>query len=157
MSTTEAVSFETTRHVRATCLCLHLQQAARAIARRFDDCLRPTGLTNGQFSLLMALNRPEPPTMSSVATLLAMDRTTLTASVKPLERRNLLRVVVDPVDRRSRRLILTRAGKAALNSAYPLWQREHARLDGLVADPQRVRDDLQALSGTASTCDGPNL
>jgi hypothetical protein len=70
--------FEFTLHVRDTCLCLHVQRAARALARRFDDVLRPLGLTNGQFSLLMSLNRPEPPKIGSVANLLAMDRTTLT-------------------------------------------------------------------------------
>lgn len=72
--------FSTTLEVRDSCLCLHAQRAARALARHFDDALRPHGLTNGQFSLLMALNRPEPPTIAPVAQLLAMDRTTLTAS-----------------------------------------------------------------------------
>ena len=62
-----------THEVRHRCLCLHLQRAARAIARRFDDALRPHGLTNGQFSLLMALNRPHPPCIGEIASLLAMD------------------------------------------------------------------------------------
>src|SRR5579885_3431634 len=97
--------------VRDTCLCLHLQRAARAVARRFDAALRPLGLTAGQFSLLMSLNRPDPPTIGSVATLLAMDRTTLTANLKPLERRGLLQVAVDEADRRGRRLSLTPAGR----------------------------------------------
>jgi hypothetical protein len=61
----------------ATVACvLHVQRAARALARRFDDALRPLGLTNGQFSLMMSLNRPQPPGMGDVASLLAMDRTT---------------------------------------------------------------------------------
>ena len=81
MPTVANPSFETTLLVRDTCLCLHLQRAARAMARRFDDALRPLGSTNGQFSLsMMSLNRPEPPGMAAVATLLAMDRTTLTAA-----------------------------------------------------------------------------
>ncbi len=84
MSTVANPSFETTLRVRDTCLCLHMQRAARALARRFDDALRPLGLTNGQFSLMMSLNRPEPPGMAAVASLLAMDRTTLTAALKPL-------------------------------------------------------------------------
>jgi DNA-binding MarR family transcriptional regulator len=75
------VPFETTLEVRDSCLCLHAQRAARALARRFDEVLRPVGLTNGQFSLLMSLNRPEPPPMKPVADLLAMDRTTLTAAL----------------------------------------------------------------------------
>ena len=81
--------------MRDTCLCLHLQRAARAVARRFDAALRPLSLTNGQFSLLMSLNREEAPSMGSVSALLAMDRTTLTANLKPLERRGLVTVNPD--------------------------------------------------------------
>src|ERR1700728_4104288 len=105
------VSFQTTLHVRDSCLCLHVQRAARALARRFDEALRPFGLTNGQFSLLMSLNRPEPPPMGPVASLLAMDRTTLTAALKPLERRGLVKVSPDPSDGRSRILKLTDKGE----------------------------------------------
>src|SRR5471030_1633090 len=100
--------------VRDTCLCLHVQRAARALARRFDEALRPVGLTNGQFSLLMSLNRPEPAGMGPVAALLAVDRTTLTAAVKPLERRGLVKVSVDPADRRGRLMTLTSAGRSLL-------------------------------------------
>jgi DNA-binding MarR family transcriptional regulator len=146
MSTGEMLPFAITRTVRDTCLCLHLQRAARAMARRFDDALRPLGLTNGQFSLLMSLNRPEPATIGSVASLLAMDRTTLTAALKPLERRGLVRVTVDPADRRSRRLTLTPAGHSLLIAAVPVWRREHGVVDRtLAADPDRLRSDLLAL------------
>ena len=95
MAAVKNPSHKTTLLVRDTCLCLHLQRAARAVARHFDAALRPHGLTNGQFSLLMSLNRPEPPSIGSVAALLAMDRTTLTANLKPLERRGLVKVMVD--------------------------------------------------------------
>ena len=98
MSKQPKIPFETTIHVRDTCLCLHAQRAARALARRFDVALRPFGLTNGQFSLMMSLNRPAPASMGSVASLLAMDRTTLTAALKPLERRGLVAISVDPND-----------------------------------------------------------
>src|ERR1700736_6258104 len=125
MSTVANPSFETTLLVRDTCLCLHLQRAARALARRFDEALRPLGLTNGQFSLMMSLNRPKPPAMAAVASLLAMDRTTLTAALKPLERRGLVEVAPDPMDRRSRRLTLTREGKRLLARAVPIWETTH--------------------------------
>ena len=124
----KTVPFETTLEVRDGCLCLHAQRAARALARRFDDALRPLGLTNQQFSLLMALNRPEPPTMAPVARLLAMDRTTLTAALKPLERRKLVKVEADPEDRRSRLLMLTAAGHKLLLHALPTWRETHAEI-----------------------------
>lgn len=147
MSNDAVLPFSTTLLVRDTCMCLHLQRAARAVGRRFDEALRPFGLTNGQFSLLMSLNRPEPPSIGSVAGLLAMDRTTLTAALKPLERRALLRVTVDPSDRRSRRLVLTEAGRQALAAALPAWQSEHADIDALLqtGGPDRLRSDLRVL------------
>src|SRR5580693_2102810 len=114
MVTVANPTLETTLQVRDSCLCLHVQRAARALARRFDDALRPLGLTSGQYSTMMSLNRPEPPSIGSVASLLAMDRTTLTAALKPLQRRRLITVMVDAVDRRSRRLKLTPAGRALL-------------------------------------------
>ena len=143
-----SVPYEVTIKVRDTCLCLHVQRAARAVARRFDIALRPLGLTNGQFSLLMSLNRPKPPAMASVAALLAMDRTTLTANLKPLERRGLVTVSVDEKDRRNRLMTLTPSGRALLASAVPVWERTHEDIDRLVtsSDPDTLRADLRALS-----------
>src|SRR5208337_1545433 len=110
MSSATSLPFETTLLVRDSCLCLHVQRAARALARRFDDALRPLGVTNGQFSLMMSLNRPEPPGMAAVASLLAIDRTTLTAALKPLQRRGLIKVTADPADGRGRLMTLTAKG-----------------------------------------------
>jgi DNA-binding MarR family transcriptional regulator len=148
MSNSRGVPFKTTLLVRDKCLCLHIQRAARALARRFDEALRPVGLTNGQFSLLMSLNRPEPPTMGAVASLLAMDRTTLTAALKPLERRGLVAVTAHPADARRRLLRLTPAGSALLSRAVPIWESTHAALEALLdgADPDQVRQSLRALS-----------
>jgi DNA-binding MarR family transcriptional regulator len=140
--------FATTLLVRDTCLCLHVQRAARALARRYDEALRPVGLTSGQFSLLMSLNRPEPPTMAQVAALLAMDRTTLTAALKPLERRGFVAVLRAETDKRRRLLALTAAGRSALAAAVPIWLRTHKVLEGMLgaSDPDRFRADLRALS-----------
>ena len=148
MSNADAVPFATTSKVRATCLCLHLHQAARAVGRRFDGVLRPLGLTNGQFSLLMSLNRPEPASMGQISALLAMDRTTLTANLKPLERRGLVRVRVDQADRRNRRLALTARGRAVLIAALPAWENGHAMIEPVLAGRKadRLRADLRSLA-----------
>jgi DNA-binding MarR family transcriptional regulator len=140
------VSFATTLMVRDTCLCLAVQRAARALARTFDDALQPLGLTNGQFSLLMSLNRPKPPPMKPVAELLAMDRTTLTAALKPLQRRGLVRIAVDPADRRGRLLVLTPAGRALLAAAVPIWKHHHRKLEKLLPAPDALRAGLAALA-----------
>jgi DNA-binding MarR family transcriptional regulator len=148
MASTKKVPFETTALVRDCCLCLHMQRAARNLARIFDDALRPLDLTNGQFSLLMSLNRPEPPAMKEVSTLLAMDRTTLTAALKPLERRELVTITPDPDDKRSRLLSLTPAGMRLLAKAFPLWEQTHAEIEQPFApgEVDRLRRHLRALS-----------
>lgn len=144
-------SFAETLRVRDACLCLHSQRAARAMARIFDEAFRPLGLTSGQFSLLVALNRPEPPTLGSVATLLAINRTTLTANLKPMQARGLIVAHSDPEDRRMRRLALTRAGSALLRDAGPIWDATHRRIEAAKVDIDfdRLRADLRALSGPA--------
>lgn len=118
------------------------------MARRFDDVLRPLGLTNGQFSLMMSLNRPKQPGMAAVASLLAMDRTTLTAALKPLERRKLVKVTAGSADRRSRLMTLTAKGRNLLAAAVPIWKRTHHEVEARLNNgtPSRFRNDLRALS-----------
>ena len=143
----QAASFQTTLHVRDQCLCLHLQRAARRVARRFDEALRYLNLSNGQFSLLTSLNRPQPARMNGVAALLGMDRTTLTAALKPLEQRGLVRIEVDPKDRRGRVLRLTETGHALLARAFPVWTRTHAELERQAGmAPDELRRALRELS-----------
>lgn len=148
MSNPPPVPFETTLHVRDHCLCLATQRAARALARRFDEALKPAGITSGQFSLLMSLNRPEPPTIGSVASLLAMDRTTLTANLKPLERKGMVELLADDKDRRSRRIHLRDAGVAALSIALPIWVGTHTDIDSEIGNNEvaALRSGLRAVA-----------
>lgn len=145
----ELLPFQVTPIVRDTCLCLHLQRAARNIARTFDMALRPVGLTNGQFSLLMSLNRPEPPLIGDVADLLAMDRTSLTAMLKPLSRRGLVEIAPDEADRRGRRLTITAEGRALLAHAMPIWTKTHAVIEARLpqeTSAEALRAELRALA-----------
>ena len=143
----DSSAYQTTLAVKDACLCLHAQRAARVLARRFDEAMRPVGLTSGQFSLLNGLNRPAPPALGAVADLLAMDRTTVTANLKPLVRRGLAVLGEDPKDRRVRRAGLTDQGRTVLAEATVIWAREHgvleAELDG--AAP-RLREDLRRIA-----------
>jgi len=148
MARVRGTSYETTILVRDCCLCLHVQRAARALARRFDTALRPLGLTNGQFSLMMSLNRPEAPTIGSVASLLAMDRTTLTAALKPLQRRSLIKIKPDHDDNRARLLELTPQGRKLLARAVPVWTKTHAAVEASLgpSEADRLRKNLRTLS-----------
>ena len=148
MSKADSLPLTLTHEVRDTCICLHTQRAARALARRFDEALAPVNLSSGQFSLLTSLNRPAPPSIGQVAELLAMDRTTLTANLKPLTRRGLVKVAIDKEDRRSRLLLLTATGRRVLVKAFPIWRRTHGEVDRRFggAELKALRAGLLALS-----------
>jgi DNA-binding MarR family transcriptional regulator len=148
---TVEIPFSTTLLVRDTCLCLHVQRAARALARRFDLALKPAGLTNGQFSLMMSLNRPDMPgvpkaTMGSVAELLGMDRTTLTAAARVLFDRRLIKIEAEADDRRSKVLKLTPEGRRVLAGAVPIWTRVHGEIERELEDTGRLRRELIRLA-----------
>lgn len=141
-------SYETTIEVRDGCLCLHVQRAARALARRFDAAFRDIGLSQGQFSLLMALNRPEPASIGPLADFLAMDRTTLTAYLKVLTQRGWVAIAADATDKRVRRPSLTPAGRAALAAAVPIWRATHADLDRELGETRvdKMRKSLRLIA-----------
>jgi DNA-binding MarR family transcriptional regulator len=136
-----------THEVYGRCLCLSVHRAARTLARRFDAALAPFGISHGQYSLLMSLNRPDAPRLGDAAAFLAMDRTTLTANLKPLERRGLVEIRPDPEDRRSRRLYLTRAGHALLKQTFPVWCATHDEVDQIVpGNPRQLRNQLSEIA-----------
>ena len=134
MAKTE-LSPEAARVARDTCICFNLQRAARSQARRYDEALRPSGLTNGQFAAMMMLMRPVPPTIGTLADDLSMDRTTLTALLKSLQRRGLVVSSAAADDSRRRELTLTAEGRRILGIAWPLWRDVQARTEGITGAP----------------------
>jgi len=128
-------------------LFFQIQRAARALARRFDAELRPLGLTNGQFILLMLIGRREDSGMADLASLLAIDRTTLTAALKTLERRGFVRITADSSDHRVRRTRLTRRGRTLIMTSAPVWERTSREIESRLAqaDLDSLRKNLQAL------------
>lgn len=123
-----SVLIETVHEIRDQCLCLATQRAARRLARRFDRLFAPLGLTNGQFSMLVALSGQWRPRLGELADFLGMDATTVTAAVKPLEKRGLVALEADEADARVRRPRLTEEGRRIVAKAVPLWREEHGRV-----------------------------
>lgn len=148
MSNQLLIPFSTTILIRDCCLCLHAQRAARTLARHFDRVLKPFGMTNGQFSLMMSLNRPEPAPLASVATLLGMDRTTLTAAIKVLEGRGWIKVAKGAQDRREKYLTLTDQGLSVLAPAVDVWRETHGEIERKMpqGEGDRLRHGLNLLA-----------
>lgn len=136
-----SLSISTLHEIRDQCLCLAAQRAARRLARRFDRLFAPLGLSNGQFSLLVALNGQWRPRLGELAEFLGMDATTMTAATKTLERRGWLVLLEDTGDARVRRPALTGSGREVVARAVPLWREEHARVQA-----ELVGHDAAALA-----------
>jgi len=110
-----------------TCACFNVRKTARVITQLYDEVLRPTGMRITQFALLMAARGLGPVTVTRLAKLGAMDRTTLTRNLRPLEKRELIRIEPGE-DRRERQVTLTPRGQQALATTFPLWQEAQAKI-----------------------------
>jgi DNA-binding MarR family transcriptional regulator len=116
-----------TRKILEACACHRIRMAARAVTRRYDDALRPAGLRATQLALLAAIEAEGPLSISALARLAGMDRTTLSRNLAPLERDDLVALGAEGW-RRARTLELTPKGRSRLEEAVPLWESAQRRL-----------------------------
>lgn len=129
------------------CTCFNLRRAARTAGRFYDAALAPVGLRNTQFSALAVLTQMGPTPISQLAEVMAMERTTLTRNLKPLERDGLVEQTVGE-DRRQRIVQITRSGKATFAKARVLWQQANDAADEALGQTRtkRLLADLQAAT-----------
>jgi DNA-binding MarR family transcriptional regulator len=127
-----------------------VRRAAHAMTRAYDDALRPSGLRITQFSLLVAASLAGSPTLSQLAEVLGLDRTTVTRDLKPLIARGLVEVSVGE-DRRSRVIEVTGAGQRTMSAALPRWRAAQKKTVGgeAAASWPRLADDLARVSAIA--------
>ncbi len=118
------------------CACQHFRTASRAVTQLYDQTLAPTGLRSTQLVVLLAVAAYEPVSPSTLASELAMDRTTLARNTQPLERAGLLTHTGCSEDRRRRLLTLTDTGREAIADAVPLWQQAQQRFIQSIGDRQ---------------------
>lgn len=136
--TDASVPIETVREIRDQCLCLATQRAARVLARRFDRLFAPLGITNGQFSLMVALSGQWTPRLGELAEFLAMDHATMTATAKTLVKKGFIELEPDPEDARARRPKLTDEGRRTVASAAPMWAEEHRKVQAEITGADAV-------------------
>ena len=128
------------------CAVMNFRQVSRSVTARFDDQLRPAGLRATQLNLLMAIETAAATTVTELAEILAMDRTTTTRSLKLLRDRGLVE---------KKTIGLTEKGRRAAATALPLWEKAQAEILGglgqkrwaaLLGELAAVKDLLQSRS-----------
>ena len=120
--------------IAADCLAFRVRRVSRVLTRLYDEALRPLGIQATQLTLLNAValcdeaRDGEGAVMSHLADVLAMDLTTLSRNLRPLEKSRLIAVSQLPSDRRVRVVCLTGSGQRLIENALPLWRHAHARV-----------------------------
>jgi DNA-binding MarR family transcriptional regulator len=134
----------------ANCVCSKARAAARAVTSAYDEALRPAGLRASQLAVLAAVAIDGSVSITALARLLAMDRSTLSRNLGPLEKDGLVRIGGEGW-RRSRTLEITKKGKSQLAKALPLWERAQETLRRKLGDRDWaiVRGGLDRLLSAA--------
>ncbi|MEU1540931.1 MarR family winged helix-turn-helix transcriptional regulator [Actinacidiphila glaucinigra] len=134
----------------ALCNNLALRKAARYLGATYDKALAPVGLRATQFSILQHLGARGELTITALADMIAMDRTTMASNLKPLAREGLVTVETSAADRRARIVTITPEGLARMESALPLWDDVQTRFEERFGteDAARLRGFLEAVLDT---------
>ena len=134
------------RDILASCACHRVRTAARAVTRAYDEALRPVGLRATQLAVLVATAADDPLSITALAKLLGMDRSTLTRNLRPLEAEGLISVGLEGW-RRSRTLEITKKGRSRLRAAVPLWENAQRTLRRKLGDRRwdLIQNDLDDL------------
>jgi len=130
------------------CNCAALRKASRRMSQFYDSALAPSGLKSTQYAMLSEIERQAgaPPTIRELAEALVMDQSTIGQNLRPLEREGLVALVQDEADRRSRRVTLTKMGRARFAAARPLWRAAQERFESGFG--KRAAADLRTVLGT---------
>jgi DNA-binding MarR family transcriptional regulator len=138
--------------VLEVCFCHHIRRASRAVTRTYDTALAPSGLTAGQFTILTAVAALQPMPAPVLREVLAMDRTSLSRTLKPLKETGLIAVTAG-AGRRAGQLSLTTEGAAALGEAAAYWRAVQAETSQRFGTP-RAGQFLSVLAAAAALLHG---
>jgi DNA-binding MarR family transcriptional regulator len=143
------------RQMARECAWLRVRQASRALTAIYDARLQPAGILSSQLTVLAAIAAfgEHEAGIGDLARELAMDRTTLTRNIRPLEKSGFVRVARSPSDARARIVLLTPAGARAVEAAFPLWEQAQREVRDTLG-PKRLSELLARLGEMAAMARG---
>ena len=133
------------------CNFTSLRKAARRVSQLYAVVLAPCGLNPTQWSTLIHVGRAGNPTQAQLADSLALDRSALAHNLQPLERDGLIESRPDEKDKRSRRIVLTAAGRTKLRESLVLWENAQSHIERIFGTQKAkaLRASLDILSSKA--------
>lgn len=110
------------------CKCSAMRRASRAVTQHYEASFRGTGLRATQFTVLATLAQTGPLPLTALATMLGLERTSLTRNLLPLEKRGFVTTMGDD-DLRVRRIAITKKGETAALAALDAWNEAQSTVD----------------------------
>jgi len=140
------------------CASFNFRRTSRAVTKLFDGAFEGTGIRSTQFTILVGVAKTQPVSMGALAELLALDATTLTRSLRPLQKDGLL-AVSERAAMRQRFINLTRKGERALARAVPRWREVQGNFVAAIGARRwtEFRDELERLAVVAGRLEEPVL
>jgi len=129
------------------CASLNFRRTSRAVTRMYDSAMQDSGVRSTQFALLVAIAKTQPVSMGTLAEVLTIDRTTLTRSLRLLQKERMI-TISKRSEMRQRFLELTPAGEKALQRSLPLWREAHAKFVAALGKDYwlSMRSELERLA-----------
>ena len=138
------------------CASFNFRKTARAVTRLYDVALQESGIRSTQFAILVAIAKKHPISMGALGELLVIDSTTLTRSLRLLQKAGLV-TISNRAAKRQRFLSLTNRGENTLARAVPLWRKAQERFEATIGTEHWVelRKELERLAGIAVNLEKP--
>lgn len=124
------------------CYCILLRKASRRLSALYDEALAPFGINVGQFSQMRSIKRRQPVSLTDLAAIMDLDRSTVGRNTKVLQRMGLV-AAGSGEDQREALLELTEKGRELLEAALPVWEGVQASLDEKLGEARSA--ELQHL------------
>ena len=128
--------------VEDPCNCFYLRRAARLVTRQYAETMKAAGLKSSQFTILAIISKYGRLTITELANKMGLERTSLSRTLRPLEKDGLI-IISEEQERRRRYIELTKPGKAAYKKALPLWnEAQHQFKEQLGAEDLKTLKSL---------------
>ena len=138
------------------CASFNFRRTARAVTRLYDTALQESGIRSTQFAILVAIAKNQPVSIGTLADVLVIDSTTLTRSLRLLQKSGLV-IVSNRAAMRQRFLTLTTKGEHALARSLPAWRKTHLRFVRTIGPEHwiELRSELERLAHVARDLEQP--
>jgi DNA-binding MarR family transcriptional regulator len=132
------------------CASFNFRKTARAVTSLYDLALKESGIRSTQFAILVGIAKSQPVSIGKLGDLLVIDATTLTRSLRLLQKEGLL-AISNRAARRQRFLTLTAKGVATLARAVPAWRKAQEQFVRTVGSEYwfTLRRELERLAHVA--------